>query len=72
MTRRLSDQERQLLQAIRDEGGSFCPSDIGSVTKAGHQSLRRMERPGLLRIEDTEAGARFHLTSLGRQEAEHG
>lgn len=70
--RKLTDQERQLLQAIRDEGGSFCPSDLDSVTRAGHQSLRRMERAGLLRIEDTDAGARFHLTPLGREEAENG
>jgi predicted transcriptional regulator len=70
--RKLTDQERQLLQLISNAGGSICPGFDVQIPREGHKSLRRMERAGLLRIEETDDGFRFHLTSLGRQEAEHG
>lgn len=70
--RKLADQERQLLQLISNAGGSVCPGTDTVIPKAGHKSLRRMERAGLLRVEETDDGPRFHLTALGRQEAEHG
>lgn len=72
MSRRLSDQERQLLQLISNAGGSVCPGTDTVIPKAGHKSLRRMERAGMLRVEETDDGPRFHLSDLGRQEAEHG
>ncbi|GEM_PF-1900550 len=70
--RKLTNQERQLLQLISNAGGSICPGVDVSIPREGHRSLRRMERAGLLRVEETDYGPRFHLTSLGRQEAEHG
>lgn len=70
--RKLTDQERQLLQLISNAGGSVCPGTDTVIPKAGHKSLRRMERAGLLSVEETQDGPRFHLTALGRQEAEHG
>lgn len=72
MSRRLSDQERQLLQLIFRAGGSVCPGTDTIIPKAGHKTLRRMERAGLLRVEETDDGPRFHLSDLGRQEAENG
>ena len=72
MTRKLTDQERQLLALISSAGGSVCPGVDASIPKAAHVSLRRMERAGLLRIEETDDGARFHLTGDGRAEVDHG
>jgi predicted transcriptional regulator len=70
--RKLTDQECQLLQLISNAGGSICPGVDVSIPREGHRSLRRMERAGLLRVEETDDGPRFHLTAIGRQEAEHG
>lgn len=67
--RKLSDQERELLQLISNAGGSICPGSGISIPREGHKSLRRMERAGLLRVEETDDGPRFHLTSLGMEEA---
>jgi len=70
--RKLTDQERQLLSLISSAGGSVCPGTDASIPKAGHKSLRRMAGAGLLTVEETDDGPRFHLTELGRQEANHG
>lgn len=70
--RKLTDQERQLLQFISGAGGSVCPGTDTVIPKTGHKSLRRMERAGLLSVEETDDGPRFHLTPLGREEAENG
>ncbi|WP_152658721.1 hypothetical protein [Devosia chinhatensis] len=70
--RKLTGQERQLLQLISSAGGSVCPGVDVQIPREGHRSLRRMERAGLLRVEETDDGPRFHLSDLGNQEAEHG
>lgn len=70
--RKLTNQERQLLEYIDAAGGSVCPGTDASIPKAGHKSLRRMAGAGLLTIEETDDGPRFHITELGRQEANHG
>lgn len=72
MSRRLTDQERQLLRLIADAGGSICPGIDTNIPKEGHRSLRRMERAGLLTVEETQDGARFHLTAAGRAEIDNG
>ena len=70
--RRLTPEEQQLLVVISAAGGSVCPGTDTSIAKAGHKALRRMERAGLLRVEETDDGPRFHLTALGQEEVEHG
>lgn len=70
--RRLTPEEHRLLALISDSGGSVCPGTDTSIPKAGHKALRRMERAGLLRVEETDDGPRFHLTALGQEEVEHG
>ena len=70
--RRLSPEELQLLTLINAAGGSVCPGIDTSIPKAGHKALRRMERAGLLRVEETDDGPRFHLTALGQEEVDHG
>ncbi len=66
--RKLTDQERQLLQLISEAGGSICPGVDVQIPREGHKSLRRMERAGLLRVEETDDGPRFHLTVDGQAE----
>jgi DNA-binding transcriptional regulator PaaX len=58
------------LQLISNAGGSICPGVDVQIPREGHKSLRRMERAGLLQVEDTQDGARFHLTDEGRRHAE--
>ncbi|QDZ10559.1 hypothetical protein [Devosia ginsengisoli] len=70
--RKLTDQERQLLRLIADAGGSICPGVDTNIPKEGHKSLRRMERAGLLTVEDTDDGPRFKLTILALPEVDHG
>lgn len=67
--RKLTDQERQLLQLIKFNDGSICPGVEVSIPPEGHKSLRRMERAGLLSVEDTDDGPRFTLTEQGQEEA---
>ena len=69
--RKLTDQEHHLLQYIDAAGGSVCPGTDASIPKAGHKSLQRMERAGLLRVEETDDGPRFHLTAAGQSEVDH-
>ncbi|WP_108397594.1 hypothetical protein [Devosia submarina] len=70
--RKLTDQERQLLELINSAGGSVCPGTDTTIPKAGHKALQRMARAGLLSIEETDDGPRFHLTSAGRGEVDDG
>lgn len=67
--RKLTDQERQLLQLISNAGGSVCPGVDTSIPRAAHKSLRKMVTRGDLAIEDTDDGPRFTLTSQGQEEA---
>lgn len=67
--RKLSDQERQLLQLISNAGGSVCPGVDTSVPRAAHKALRKMVTRGDLTVEDTDDGPRFTLTTQGQEEA---
>lgn len=67
--RKLTDQERQLLQIISNAGGSVCPGNDTIIPKAGHKALRMLERRGDLTVSDTDDGPRFTLTSQGQEEA---
>lgn len=67
--RKLTDQERQLLQLISSAGGSVCPGNDAVIPKAGHKALRMLERRGDLTVADTDDGPRFTLTSQGQEEA---
>lgn len=70
--RKLAHQERQLLELINSAGGSVCPGTDTTIPKAGRKSLRRMANAGLLSIEETDDGPRFHLTTAGRAEVNDG
>lgn len=69
---KLTSKELQLLERISDAGGSICPGVDVIITSEARRSLNRMKRGGLLREEETDDGARWHLTAQGRDEVDHG
>lgn len=70
MTRRLSDQERLLLQRVSAAGGSHCFRAEDNIPAAGHKALRSLAYRGYLTVEPTDDGPLVTLLPLGRQEAE--
>lgn len=69
MTRRLTDQDLQLLQRVSAAGGSHCFSREDNIPAAGHKALRSLERRGFLTVEPTDDGPLVTLSSLGMEEA---
>lgn len=67
--RKLTHQDRQLLQLISNAGGSVCPGVDTSIPRAAHKALRKLVTRGDLTVEDTDDGPRFTLTSQGQEEA---
>lgn len=72
--RKLSEQERQLLQHLDDVGGSYCPgADISrSIPSPGRKSIAWIVSKGFMSEEMTDDGPRWHLTAQGRAEVDHG
>ena len=70
--RKLSDQERQLLQRVSAASGSHCFSIEDNIPAAGHKALRSLERRGFLTVEPTDDGPLVSLTAQGRAEVDHG
>lgn len=74
MSRKLTDQERQLLQLISGAGGSICPgSDVsGKIPSPGRKSIAWMVSKGFITEEMTDDGPRWHLLPAGAAEMGHG
>ena len=70
--RKLTDQERQLLQRVSAAGGSHCFSSEDNIPAAGHKALRSLDRRGFLTVEPTDDGPLVTLTAQGRAEVDHG
>lgn len=60
---KLTVQEETLLSLIQSVGGSYCASADAQISSEVRRAANRLERKGLLRIEDTQDGPRF--TALG-------
>jgi hypothetical protein len=73
MTRRLTEQEQNALNFVANHGGSYCPNDDALTEPGIMDTLNGLKRKKRLSVS-AEDGAppMFSLTSLGRQEAEHG
>lgn len=56
---KLSPAETQMMDLIRNRGGSLCPGDEYAPNRDGQRLLRRMERRGLISIEQTDDGFRY-------------
>lgn len=68
MRKKLSTFETELLRRIANEGGSYCPSidlDPGAV-----RVLHELVKAKRLTVEPTDGPARYHLTSLGWEDAQ--
>lgn len=62
--RKLTPIQSKLLTFIADLDGSMTPPEgTGPLIL---KALDKLSRAGLLTIEMTDAGARFHLTAQGR------
>lgn len=58
---KLTPSETRLISLIRNAGGSYCPGNDASITSEVHRLLRKLERRGVLRVEQTDDGPRFSL-----------
>ena len=70
--KKLTDQDRHLLQRVSDAGGSHCFRQEDNIPPAGHKALRSLERRGYLTVEPTDDGPLVTLTAQGHAEADHG
>ena len=61
---KLSPSESRLLDLIRSVGGSYCPGSEAVVSRDIRRLLARLERRGLVLIEQTDDGFRYSLTGV--------
>lgn len=60
---KLTVAESTLLSLIQSVGGSYCASADAQISSDTRKTAKKLERRGLLRIEDTQDGPRF--TAVG-------
>lgn len=70
MTRRLSEQDRELMRRVMEAGGSHCFRADDHIPGAGHKALRSLAYRGLLTVEPTDDGPLVTLTAQGRAEVD--
>lgn len=70
--KKLSDNERELMQRVADAGGSHCFRADDHIPGAGHKALKSLEYRGYLIVEPTDDGPLVTLTAQGRGEVNHG
>lgn len=70
--KKLTEQERHLLQRVSDAGGSRCFRQEDNIPPAGHKALRSLERRGYFTVEPTDDGPLVALTEQGRGEVNNG
>lgn len=58
---KLTPSETKLVDLIRNAGGSICPGKDASITSEVHRLLRKLERRGVLSVEETDDGPRFSI-----------
>lgn len=59
---RLTPSEAKLIELIGNAGGSYCPGRDTPIHSEVRRILRRMERKGLIIVDDTDDGPRFTLS----------
>jgi DNA-binding IclR family transcriptional regulator len=64
---KLTPSENKLLELIGNAGGSYCPGAVATISSATHKLIRRLQRQGVIIVEQTDDGFRYSLT-----EALHG
>lgn len=59
---KFNPSEATLLQLLANSGGSYCPGAGAIISSATHKLIRRLQRQGVLVVEQTDDGFRFSLT----------
>lgn len=63
--RKLSPQEHQFLAIIEQAGGTHCFGRDDTISAEAMRMLRRLERAGIISIEQTDDGPRVNLSDGG-------
>lgn len=61
---KLTPAETTLMHLIRSAGGSYCPGAEAQTTAEVRRLLRRLERRGLLTVEQTDDGYRYSVREV--------
>lgn len=64
---KFSPSEATFIALIANAGGSYCPGASAVISRETHKLIRRLERQGVIIVEQTDDGFRFSLV-----EAQHG
>lgn len=68
--RRLTSLQTKLLQLIANADGSYCPdADLDPMAVRALHELVKAKR---LTVEQTDGGARYHITAQGREDTAYG
>ena len=59
---KLTPSESKLVDLIDAAGGSICPGTNARIMPEVHRLCRKLERRGVLEVEQTDDGERFTLT----------
>jgi hypothetical protein len=70
--KKVSPNERELMQRVAAAGGSHCFRADDNIPGAGHKALRSLEYRGYLTVTPTDDGPLVALTAQGRAEVDHG
>jgi len=62
---KLSPSENTLVELIRNAGGSYCPGNDARATPEVNRLIRKLERKGVLSVEETDDGPRFIIREGG-------
>ena len=64
---KLTPDESTFINLISNmPGQSYCPGADSRATPQVNRIIRRLERKGLLRVEDTDDGPRFSVLEVTR------
>lgn len=61
---KLTPSEAKLLNLIRSVGGSYCPGADVTVNREVRRLITRLERRGLLSVEQTDDGYRYSVREV--------
>lgn len=61
---KLTPAETRLLDLIRAAGGTYCPGADSHATPEVNRLIRRLERRGLLSVEQTDDGFRYSIREV--------
>ena len=70
--KKVSENELELMRRVAAAGGSHCFRAEDTIPGAGHKALRSLAYRGYLTVSPTDDGPLVVLTSLGREEVDHG